>query len=300
MSALEKLSPLLFLLMWSSGAIFVKLGLEDASVWVFLAIRSAGAALALALACAILTKLFGRVDVLKLPPSKVLQAFAIGFLLQVSYQASFFLALDYQLSPGLLAIILGLQPILTPIFARDGVGAKGYVVLVFGLIGLSIAVMGAREVGTLTGMGLVFGMLSVLAISIGTVLQKRVDIQPLASAFYQSVCASLVFFAILPFAPLRLELTPQFIVSAAWMIFVVSTFAVLLLFFMLSRAAASKVSILFYLVPVVTIILDYVFFEASVSEVTVLGTALVIFSVIIFNQISRKKDQKFSPEKYKC
>ena len=29
-NALEKYSPLLFLLMWSSGAIFVKLGLEDA------------------------------------------------------------------------------------------------------------------------------------------------------------------------------------------------------------------------------------------------------------------------------
>jgi len=43
MMNLEKMAPILFLLMWSSGAIFVKLGLQDASVWSFLTLRATGA-----------------------------------------------------------------------------------------------------------------------------------------------------------------------------------------------------------------------------------------------------------------
>ena len=43
MNYLERLAPILFLLMWSSGAIFVKMGLENASVWSFLTLRATGA-----------------------------------------------------------------------------------------------------------------------------------------------------------------------------------------------------------------------------------------------------------------
>jgi len=273
----------------------VKLGLEDASVWVFLAIRSAGAALALLIASWLFAWPKWGPGVLKVPLRSVYQAFAIGLVLQVGYQTTYFFSLDKGLAPGVLAIILGLQPILTSVFAQDRVDIKGYAILLVGLAGLIIAVVGAREVGSVTPLGVVYGILSVLAISIGSILQKRANVQPLASAFYQTIAAAVVFIALLPLVPVRLEITAQFVLSATWMILVVSTLAVLLLFYMLTRGAASKVSVLFYMVPVVTIALDYLVFGTAISLTTLAGASLVVVSVVYFNRMMGQGKQPEAP-----
>lgn len=285
MTALEKYSPLLFLLMWSSGAIFVKLGLEEASVSVFLTVRSIGAALALFLAGVFIARGTGIRALFGLPKSQLLRAVVIGLLLQVGYQSAYFLALYHALTPGVLALILGLQPILTPLFANEKIGKQGYAYLGLGLAGLTTAIVGARELGAVTGLGLLFGLVSVFAISAGSVMQKRSVIHPVASAFYQTLMAALLFSAILPFTPVKLNVNPQFLMSATWMIVVVSTLAVLLLFRMLARESASKVGVLFYMVPVVTIVLDYLIFGNKISWVTLAGALLIVTAVKGFGNV---------------
>lgn len=284
MNTLERYSPLLFLLMWSSGAIFVKLGLEDASVSVFLTVRSVGATATLLMIFLFITRGTGARSLL-LPKPLLMRAILIGLLLQVGYQSAYFLALNYKLTPGVLAIILGLQPILTPMFANEKIGKFGYFYLGVGLVGLITAIFGAREIGAVTGLGLFFGLISVVAISIGSVMQRRSVINPIVSAFYQTLTASFVFLAALPFTTARLNLTPEFIFSASWMIVVVSTLAVLLLFRMLAKDSASKVGVLFYMVPVVTILLDYLTFGNTVSWITVAGALLIIIAVKGFGKV---------------
>lgn len=285
MSILERYSPLLFLLMWSSGAVFVKLGLEDASVSVFLTVRSVGATLALLVVCFLIADHKGIKGVLILPRRLLLRAALVGILLQVGYQAAYFLALNYRLTPGVLAIILGLQPVLTPLFASEKIGKTGYLYLALGLAGLTIAIFGARELGAITELGLLFGIIAVLAISAGAVMQKKSVINPVASAFYQTLTASCLFLMVLPFSDLRLNVTPVFIVSATWMIVVVSTLAVLLLFHMLAKNSASKVGVLFYMVPVVTILLDYLIFGNKISWTTLVGALLIIMAVKGFSTV---------------
>lgn len=279
MTALEKYSPLLFLLMWSSGAIFVKLGLEDASVSVFLTLRSVGAAFVLFIVCTLLSGKTGLLKRIDLSRHLLLRVIIIGMTLQVGYQSAFFLALHHDLTPGALSILLGIQPILTPLFAREKIGVSGYLYLLLGLSGLTIAILGARETGAMTPLGLIFGTLSLLAISTGSVMQQKLPVDPLVSAFYQSVSAALVFLILLPATPLHLNLTPAFILSAGWMILVVSSGAVLLLFHMLSKHSASTVGILFYLVPVITLMLDYAVFGHSLSWITAAGALLVIIAI---------------------
>ena len=285
MYTLEKYSPLLFLLMWSSGAIFVKLGLEDASVSVFLTIRSVGASLALLIVCALIAGERGLKETLLLPKRLLLRAILIGVLLQVGYQTAYFLALNYKLTPGVLAIILGLQPILTPIFANEKIGKIGYFYLLLGLTGLTIAIFGARDLGAVTMLGLVFGLISVIAISAGSVMQKKSVIDPVIAAFYQALTASCIFLLLLPFTEIKLNLTPTFIVSATWMTIVVSTLAVLLLFRMLAKNSASKVGVLFYMVPVITMLLDYLTFGNKVTWITIMGALLVIVAVKGFGKV---------------
>jgi drug/metabolite transporter (DMT)-like permease len=283
-NTLEKYFPLLFLIMWSSGAIAVKIGLEYSSVSVFLAIRAVGAALALLAAYIFLSKKNIIPKSIILPRELLLRALAIGLVLQVGYQTAFFLALFYNLTPGVLAMLLGVQPILTPLLARERLELKSYLYLTLGFTGLIIAVCGAREIGAITFQGLFFGMISVLAISIGSVMQKKSTINPIVSAFYQSLMAAVFFLLSLSFTRVHLDLTPTFIFSAAWMIFIVSTLATALLFYMLSKNSASKVSSLFYMVPVITVIFDYIIFGHILSWATVGGALLVILAVRNFNR----------------
>lgn len=279
MTLLEKHAPLAFLLMWSSGAIFVKIGLQYASVSVFLLIRSAGATLSLLIIILIISKNNKNLLTILTSRKVISKAVLIGLVLQVGYQSAYFLALDYRLTPGILAIILGLQPILTPLLGRERIGSSGFFFLLLGLAGLVVAVFGAKEMRAITPAGVFFGVCSVLAISIGSIMQKHASIDPLISAFYQSLAAALVFLAIMPATLIHLEITMPFIISALWMILIVSTLAGLLLFYMLSRNSASKVSILFYLVPVITVLFDYIVFGNRISWMTGLGAILIIISV---------------------
>lgn len=270
--------PLLFLLMWSSGAIFVKLGLQEATVWTFLAVRAVGTLLVLGVICAaVYRRRF--VELLAIAPSLALKIMGIGLLLQAAYQSFFFLAIEHALSPGVLSIILGLQPILTPVFAREKIGLRGYALLLLGFVGLGIAVLGAKEMSNISMLGVGFGLASTIAISAGSVLQKKLISHPLTSALYQNLSASVVFVGVLAIVGWHANLNTQFVLSATWMITIVSTGAVLLLFYMLANDAASKVSVLFYLVPVITMTLDYWVFGNKVSVLTLFGALLVVTAI---------------------
>nr|BAJ23991.1 putative membrane protein [Bradyrhizobium sp. HWK12] len=190
--AMNILVPPLFLLMWSSGAIFVKLGLMSSSVWTFLAVRSTGATLVLALVLAI----GFRSDfhaALMLPRRTIFRAVSVGLLLQAGYQGAYFLAIANQLSPGVLTIILGAQPLLMPWVARESVPWAGKALLLAGFFGLVLAVMGTRELGDGSLLGLIFGVVALVAITAGTALQKRIDLPVAHSILWQYIGSVLCF-----------------------------------------------------------------------------------------------------------
>ncbi|RBL66934.1 EamA family transporter, partial [Pseudomonas sp. MWU13-2625] len=96
----------LFVLLWSSGAIFAELGLRHASAFVFLTARFALASLVL-VGLAFLRKRW-------LPPrGERRMAVLAGLLMMGGYSIFYLLALERGIAPGVLATILGVQPILT-------------------------------------------------------------------------------------------------------------------------------------------------------------------------------------------
>lgn len=278
---LEKFAPVLFLVMWSSGAIFVKLGLASASVWSFLAVRAAGALLLLlVIICIFFRSVFSEIrDLTKKDLSSLL---ITGLLLQGAYQSCFFLAIYYGLSPGVLALVLGLQPMLTPIVGRERISMSKYVFLLIGLSGLAVAIVGSKDTTNITVWGIVFGLLSVLAITIGSVQQKQSNQPPLISALLQYCAASALFITIVSLVGWSAKVDINFVLASSWMIVVVSVGAVLLLLFMLQKDAASNVSVLFYFVPILTMLFDYLVFGTQLSWVIVIGTTIVLSSIYLY------------------
>lgn len=77
----------------------------------------------------------------------------------------------------------------------------------------------------------------------------------------------------------------QFVFSAIWMILVVSVGAILLLVFMLSNDKASKVATLFFLVPVVTYVMDYLVYDTPITLVTLGGGIMVVGSLLMYRKV---------------
>lgn len=275
---------LIFLAMWSSGAIFVKLGLMSSSVWTFLAIRSMGAMLVLATVWAIWFRSDFRAA-LKLPSGTILWAVGIGLLLQAGYQSAYFLAIAHRLSPGTLTIILGAQPLLMPWVSRERTSWAGKALLLAGFFGLILAVVGTRELGDGSLLGIAFGVVALVAITVGTALQKRIGVGIARSILWQYLGSALIFGAILTLTPWQATPNLSFVVSATWMILVVSVGANVLLLYMLSRHQASKIGILFYFVPIVTMIGEHYIYGTRQSAETVIGAVIVVLSSLTFAKL---------------
>lgn len=290
--ALERSAPLLFVLMWSSGAIFVKLGLENSGVVAFLLIRAIGALFIISLLVAWISPSAFR-DLTRLSWTNWLHIVAIGIVLQVAYQLFFFSSIDSGLTPGMLSIILGVQPLLTPLLERRRIGPWRYTILGVGFIGLALAVYGGHSIGASTPLSLLLGVGAAISITCGTILQQKIGAGVLVSVIGQYLVATVAYLIFSFFFSFDVTPTLQFAVSATWMIVVVSAGAILLLVFMLSRNSASEISALFYLVPILTYALDFLVFDDPVGWLTILGGSLVVLSVFAYRSTYL---QKFFPK----
>lgn len=287
---LARLAPWLFVLMWSSGAIFVKLGLQDATVISFLWLRALGAFILILAMVETFAGGYVR-SLFDLSLTEWGRIAVVGLLLQVAYQVFFFMAIAQGLSPGMLAIILGMQPLLTPIMGREAIGTFRFALLVAGFAGLLLAVLGGHQVGASTPPGLILGLCATLSITAGTLLQRSAKSGVVISVLGQYAVSAVIYFLAILLLGFEAEPTIRFAVSALWMIVVVSAAAILLLVFMLERSAASDVGALFYLVPVITYALDYLVFGDPVSPLTVVGGIIVVGCVYGYRRVAMSQTE---------
>ncbi|WP_242009711.1 DMT family transporter [Vibrio furnissii] len=122
-------------------------------------------------------------------------------------------------------------------------------------------------------------MLALAAITVGTICQGRIQLDNLDSVVSQNSIALVIFGAIQLTQPWYMLWNPQLVVALLWMSVVVSTGALLLLMLMLKHQSASQVSVLFYCIPVLTILFDYALFGTTLSVMSWVGVITVAASV---------------------
>jgi drug/metabolite transporter (DMT)-like permease len=79
-----------------------------------------------------------------------------------------------------------------------------------------------------------------------------------------------------PFQPFHFEHSSGFFVPVLWMGLVVSLLATLLLYRLIARGNLVNVTSLFYLVPAVTAVMDYLIFGNKLAVLSLLGMGLII------------------------
>lgn len=280
--------PVIFVILWASGSVFVKIGLEYSSVWTFLFLRSFLTGMILYLISIFIYK--NNIKKEKNGYSDLKNSLFSGFFLQFLYQTFFFLSINSGLSIGLLAIILGVQPIITPIIAKEKISNKLYLFLFLAFLGLIITIIGYRKIEGFSLIGIIFAFISVFSFSIGTVLQKKNTYSLIDNLKNQFIFSSLLFLCPILLGQWHIDFTYQFSLSLVWMVFIVSIGATFLLLLMIKSTQASRVSSLFFCVPPLTMIFDYLFFSGKITLLSIFGTLITIFSVRIFFILTRDKN----------
>lgn len=266
----------LFVLLWSSGAIVSKWGLAYASPFAFLLVRFI---IALAALIAIT-----RLASMSLPKGSRARGYALatGLVLLGCYQIFYLLALDLQVTPGIMATLLGVQPILTAVLLeRQRLGPVRLLGLVLGLIGLTLVVYRSLGVDGLSWWGVGCALLALLSITLGSIMQKNIQGDPLCSMPLQYLAGLLLCVVFVPFQPFQISQEFGFWFPVMWMGLVISVGATWLLYRLIASGNLVNVTSLFYLVPAVTALMDYLAFGHVLPLLSLVGMSLIVLGLAL-------------------
>jgi drug/metabolite transporter (DMT)-like permease len=275
-------APGVFVVLWASGFIGAKFGLPYTEPMTFLTIRMGGVALLIVL-----------VIVLTRPPwpsrAAIAHSAVTGLCVHGLYLGGVFVSIDQRLPAGLVALVVGLQPLLTATLANRLMGERvilrQWAGLLLGIVGVALVVSG-KAGGETTVLGWVAAVVGLVGITTGTLYQKRfggsIDWRP---GFLVQYVAAAGLFATgaLVFETRAVAWTAEFVFAFAWLVFVLSFGAIWLLYYLIRQQAAARVVSLFYLTPPVTALMAYVAFGEQLPPLALVGMAVCVAGVFLVN-----------------
>jgi drug/metabolite transporter (DMT)-like permease len=263
----------LFVLLWSGGALFAKWGLVHASAFVFLALR-------FALALAVLLPLAARGGPLLPEPGTRLRVAAVGLAMIGGYAVFYLLALQHGLTPGVLATLLGVQPILTLLLVERGFTLPRLLGLALALAGLVLVVFDSIAAARFSAAGVLYALAALAAMTLGAIGQKAIREEPVRVLPLQYALSLALCLALLPLQPARLEWTWGLVGALLAMGVVISVVATLLLYRLIRAGNLVNVTSLFYAVPAGTALLDYLVLGNRLAPLALAGMAAIVLGLV--------------------
>ena len=284
--------PFVFVLIWSTGFVVARLAMPHAPPFGFLALR-----FALSAAC---FALWMRLAGVAWPRDRrqLAHLAATGVLMQAVYLGGVWTAVRHGLGAGTVALVVGLQPVLTAVWlsGRDeGAGGKAVVGtqwlgLALGLVGLGLVVWNKLGVGEMTLFNLAFGIAALLGITVGTLYQKRFvkpcDVR--AASAVQMLAALTIAVPVALLEPGTIDWAhPDFAIAMAWSVLVLTLGGSSLLYLLIQRGETTSVTSLLYLVPPCTAGMAWVLFGEPVTLLMVAGMIAIAFGVSLVMRTPR-------------
>ena len=274
-------TPALFVFLWSTGFIGAKYGVPYAEPFTFLGIR-----MALASGLLLLLALAMRAP---WPSARSAGHTAIaGLLVHGFYLGGVFYAVLMKVPLGQVALIVGLQPVLTAFLAGPLFGERlsrlQWAGIALGFLGV-VLVVSAKTGGEIASpAGIACCIAALGGITAGTLYQKRfcTDLDIRTSGVIQFAVTGLAF----GLGALALETrvvvwNGQFIFALGWLTLVLSLGAITLLYVLIRNGASAKVASLFFLTPPVTAVLAYFLFGEVLSFSALLGLVVTAIGVAL-------------------
>lgn len=273
--------PILFILLWSSAFITSKAIVNDASPFAALGFRFGFVSLGFFIYCILFKqKIF--ISILDISKAAI-----IGICFHGLYLGGVFYAISEDLSVGITAIIVSLQPIITALlagpFLREIITWRQWTGIALGFFG-TILVIGFDIGFSVPMIGLIASLIALTSITSGTLLQKKIggNIPLAVSNFYQAFSAFCFHMIIVfCFEDSFINLSTGFILSISWQIIAVSFGAFTILQYLINTGTASKTATLFFLVPPVSVIMAWLFLNEQMTVIDIVGLMIATIGVYI-------------------
>jgi drug/metabolite transporter (DMT)-like permease len=275
--------PLFFVLLWSTGFIVARYGLPYTPPLTFLVLRCSSVLLVLAPLVLVQRAPW--------PRGMIVQVAVAGLLLQAGYLAGVWCAIKLGMPAGVTALVVGMQPILTAVLAPligERVHPRQWLGLAFGFSGVALVVYAKVTLAGLTPAALGYCVFALLAITAGTMYQRRYcprfDLRTgTVIQFAASVAVLLPVAVVAEDLDLRLshvQWTPQFIGALLWSVGALSIGAIFLLFRLIRRSDATRVTSLMYLTPATTAVMAWAMFGETMGWLAITGMGLAVVGVV--------------------
>jgi drug/metabolite transporter (DMT)-like permease len=278
--ALLRAMPAVFVLIWSTGFVVARYGMPHAPPFTFLCWRYGLSIIAFLV--------WVRWSGALWPTTRAqwLHLAVTGLCMHAGYLGGVWAAVRAGIGAGTVSLIVGLQPVLTALWvAGSGQGqrvtARQWAGLVLGLAGLLLVVGRKLGLGEITAFNLGCALLALLAITAGTLYQKRF-LAPCDVRTANTVQLGAALLVSLPLAMAEtggVDLHPELIGAMAWSVLVLTLGGSSLLYLLVQRGAATRVSSLMYLVPPCTALLAWWLFDEQLTASVLAGLALTALGV---------------------
>ncbi|QNP48696.1 DMT family transporter [Diaphorobacter aerolatus] len=210
-----------------------------------------------------------------------------GLVMIAGYSVCYFESMSRGITPGMLAVVLGVQPVLTLLLLERRFTAQRLSGLLLAMAGLVMVVWQSLVRTGLDATGMAFALGALACITAGSLLQKRVQQSPARVLPLQYAITLLVCALFAQVQPLRWEINWSFWLPVLFLAIVTSVFAQLLLYRLIQSGDLVNVTSLFYLVPAVTAALDFLLLGNAMSGLVLLGMACILGGVIVVHSKPR-------------
>ncbi|QLF68309.1 DMT family transporter [Peteryoungia desertarenae] len=285
---LQRLAPVIFVLLWSTGWVVAKYASFYADPLTFLALRYAVAAILFYAVC--------RFSGVRWPRSRQATGHAMvsGIFLHGLYLGMVWWAIGHGVPAALSGIIAGLQPLMTAVAAGLLIGEMltrlQRLGLILGFCGIAIAVL--PNVLTLDASAIPAGpiavnVLAMVCVTVGTLYQKRFlregDLRAVATLQYVGALA-ITLPAAFALEEMRLDYGLPLFLILGWSVLGISMGAVALLLLLIRRGDVSKAASMTYLVPPLAAIEASFLFGETLTLPMIVGTVIVVVGVYLTNR----------------
>lgn len=203
-----------------------------------------------------------------------------------------------SVTAGTAGMLIGSAPIFTAIIAvvilKERLSVAEWIGLFIGFVGIILISLGTSKIGFTFSKGVIFVLISALAVSIFFVYQKQLLIRykPIELTAYFTWAGTIPFFIYSPgiFATLQSS-TLEANLSAIYVGIFPAAIAYILWSTALSIGKASSVTSMIYLEPAVAVIVAWFWLKELPSTLSIIGGVVALSGVIFMNVMSRLRYQ---------
>lgn len=290
---------ILFVALWSSGWVISRFAIEEVSAVALLTMRYA------IVFCVLLIAVTLAGYWRKISLTELACHLSVGVLSHAIYLLSGVGAFELGVSAGLVAFVTALQPMITaylsaPI-AGEVISSRQWQGLIIGFLAVLLLVSESHRQGLAT-IALLLPFISVLALSIGALISRRIDVQnrreqsaPTPIPFILLIHSAGALLVLFPLSAsqgqLLFELSEHQWMILLWLALAVSLGAYAVMLILLRHLSAMRVSSLSYFIPPATLIQAHLLFNDVISLSNMVSVALAAISVY-FVMIPKAKKSK--------